>query len=228
VVVRVESDIRRSETLLGCDYNVQFCFATRNAHLPPALGLCVIWLFIFFAISGFCSILYELVWLRLAMAQFGVTSASVSLVLSMFMAGLGSGSWATGVLLRKYESRIHFPVLRLYALSELLIGVSAISVPYQLGWGRELLHRVPSFSSAGYYVASGSWIGLTLAPWCTLMGATIPVAMMAIRNDFSESHIALLAIFTSRIFWEPLRAHSCRFFSSRNMVSMGLCASVLR
>ena len=31
--------------------------------------------FVFFFISGFCSILYELVWLRLAMASFGVTTA---------------------------------------------------------------------------------------------------------------------------------------------------------
>src|SRR5271157_3274375 len=43
--------------------------------------LCMGWFFFFFFISGFCSILYEIVWLRLAMAQFGVTSALVSIVL---------------------------------------------------------------------------------------------------------------------------------------------------
>jgi hypothetical protein len=42
------------------------------------------WYFIFFFVSGFCSILYEVVWLRLAMAQFGVTTALVSIVLSAF------------------------------------------------------------------------------------------------------------------------------------------------
>jgi len=50
------------------------------------------WFFLFFFVSGFCSILYEIVWLRLSMAQFGVTSAWVSILLSMFMAGLGLGS----------------------------------------------------------------------------------------------------------------------------------------
>lgn len=49
------------------------------------------WLFLFFCISGFCGILYEIIWLRLAMASFGVTSALVSIVLSVFMAGLGLG-----------------------------------------------------------------------------------------------------------------------------------------
>src|SRR5208283_4101225 len=71
------------------------------------------WFFVFFFISGFCSILYEVIWLRLAMAQFGVTSALVSIVLSMFMAGLGLGSWASGRLIRKYGDTLKVPVLRL-------------------------------------------------------------------------------------------------------------------
>ena len=45
------------------------------------------WFFFFFFVSGFCSILYEIVGLRLAMARLGVTSGLVSIVLSMFMAG---------------------------------------------------------------------------------------------------------------------------------------------
>src|SRR6267378_7052681 len=74
----------------------------------------VSWYFVFFFISGFCSVLYELVWLRLAMAQFGVTTAMVSIVLSVFMAGLGLGSWASGKLLRRYKDGLRFPALRLY------------------------------------------------------------------------------------------------------------------
>src|SRR5438477_2682910 len=115
------------------------------------------WFFVFFFISGLCSVLYELVWLRLAMAQFGVTSALVSIVLSMFMAGLGLGSWLSGRLIRKYGAEINFPALRLYALIELLIGVSAIVVPYELVWGRNLLENVNLSSSWMYYLASGAW-----------------------------------------------------------------------
>lgn len=32
------------------------------------------WIFLFFFVSGFCSILYEIIWLRLSMAAFGVTT----------------------------------------------------------------------------------------------------------------------------------------------------------
>ncbi len=48
--------------------------------------------FAFFFVSGFCSLVYEVVWLRLSMARFGVTTPMVSIVLSVFMAGLGLAS----------------------------------------------------------------------------------------------------------------------------------------
>jgi spermidine synthase len=144
----------------------------------------VFWYFTFFFISGFCSVLYELVWLRLSMAQFGVTTAMVSIVLSVFMAGLGLGSWASGAWIRRRGGKIGFSALALYAAIELLIGVSGVLVPYELRLGHRVLERLGSTSSAEYYVVSGIWVALTLIPWCTLMGATIPVAMLAIKSMF--------------------------------------------
>ncbi|HKW16602.1 MAG TPA: fused MFS/spermidine synthase [Terriglobales bacterium] len=144
------------------------------------------WYFAFFLLSGFCGILYELVWLRLAMAQFGVTTALVSMVLSAFMGGIGLGSIAAGRLLRRYGETIRFPPLRLYAVTEFLIGLSALAVPYELSLGHHLLSslaRSVAFSSVTYSLISGICVALTFVPWCTCMGATIPVAMFAIRAD---------------------------------------------
>ena len=48
--------------------------------------------------------------------------------------------------------------LRLYALTELLIGASALLVPYELSWGRLFLERVgsgPSLSAGLSYLLSG-------------------------------------------------------------------------
>lgn len=143
------------------------------------------WYFIFFFISGFCSVLYELVWLRLSMAQFGVTTAMVSIVLSVFMAGLGLGSWASGRWLNRHEENDRFPALPIYALIELLIGVSGIVVPQELRWGRGVLENFGIYSSFAYYAASGLWVACALVPWCFLMGATIPVGMLAIRRSLS-------------------------------------------
>jgi spermidine synthase len=146
----------------------------------------VAWYFFFFLISGFCGILYELVWLRLAMAQFGVTTPLVSIVLSMFMAGLGLGSWVAGTLIRRYEGRSSIPPLRLYAVCEFLIGVSALMVPLQMLWGHGVLEQLSGqngISSAAYYLVAGAWLAMTMIPWCACMGATIPLAMFAIRRD---------------------------------------------
>lgn len=158
------------------------------------------WYFVFFFISGLCSVLYELIWLRLAMAQFGVTTAMVSIVLSVFMAGLGLGSWASGkwVSANSRGAIRSFSALRLYATAEFLIGVSGLLVPIELTVGRRLLDTEALTSSATYYVVSGLWVGITLIPWCTLMGATVPVAMRAIgqtipaetRRSFSYLYMA--------------------------------------
>jgi spermidine synthase len=144
------------------------------------------WYFAFFLLSGVCSILYELVWLRLAMARFGVTTALVSIALSTFMAGLGLGSWAAGGMLPKYIRRLAAPPLQVYAVTELLIGCSAVVVPLELRAGRYALERLGSslsLSSSGYYIAAGCCLACTLIPWCALMGATIPIGMLAIRTS---------------------------------------------
>jgi spermidine synthase len=147
------------------------------------------WFFWFFFVSGFCSVLCELIWLRLAMAQFGVTTALTSIVLSVFMAGLGVGSWLAGALVRRYGDRIKFPPLRVYGLLELMIGLSALVVPAELVWGHRLLESLAdgaAVSSAAYYVIAGLWLAATMVPFCACMGGTIPVAMFAIRKGQPE------------------------------------------
>jgi len=141
------------------------------------------WYFVFFVVSGFCSLVYEVVWLRLAMARFGVTTALVSIVLSMFMAGLGLGSWRVGVFVRRGIPAS--TALRPYSLAELLIGFSALLVPWELKLGRLVLQNrsgSATWQSSSYYLLSGVWIAITLIPWCTCMGSTFPLLMAAIRQ----------------------------------------------
>jgi spermidine synthase len=143
------------------------------------------WYFAFFFLSGFCSILYELVWLRLTVAQYGVTTALVSITLSMFMLGMGAGSWGAGAFVRgrKLKGR---PALRLYALAEFLIGCSSLAVPAELLLGHRLLQWIAgdaALSSGMFYLGSGLLVAVTLLPWCVCMGATYPLAMAAMEGD---------------------------------------------
>ena len=156
------------------------------------------WFSAFFFISGFCSLVYEVVWLRLSMARFGVTTPMVSIVLSVFMAGLGLGSWAGGKFIRRFDGSPARVPLRFYGLLELLIGCSAVAVPRLLDLGYSLLRdfgRGLEWASSLYYLGSGAWITVALLPWCTAMGATFPFAMAAIRKiskDESERAFSFL------------------------------------
>ncbi len=119
------------------------------------------------------------------MAKFGVTTPMVSIVLSVFMAGLGLGSWLGGIYIRNFRRSSGATLLRLYAVLELLIALSGWFVPSMLRVGYELLRDVgtaPAWGSATYHLMSGAWILVAMLPWTTCMGATFPFAMSAIER----------------------------------------------
>lgn len=139
-------------------------------------------LFLFFLFSGFCSLVYQVVWLRLGMASFGVNTAIVSIVLSVFMAGLAAGSWGAGVWLRR-SAASPAAALRAYAIAELWIGLSAWIVPFGLAAGGRWLGRLGAgWASADHFTLAGAWLTVILLPFCIAMGATIPLAMRAVEE----------------------------------------------
>jgi spermidine synthase len=162
------------------------------------------WFFGFFLLSGFCSLVYEVVWLRLAVAKFGVTTAMVSIVLSVFMAGLGLGSWGGGAFVRRFGRSQAATALRLYGLTELLIGASGFLVPSLINLGYRALGDTRQglvWDSSVYYLASGGWVAVSLLPWCTCMGATIPFAMAAIHKiSAAESQRSFSYLYIANVF----------------------------
>jgi spermidine synthase len=102
------------------------------------------------------------------------------------MAGLGLGSWVSGYLVLRFGSEMRTPALRLYALTELLIGISAILVPYELYLGGRIFTNWTLSSSLTYYLVAGLWVALTLVPWSACIGTTIPIAMFSIRRVFAD------------------------------------------
>ena len=189
------------------------------------------WYFAFFFVSGFCSLLYEIIWLRLAVSQFGVTTAMVSIVLAAFMGGLGLGSWFSGYISRGYGNRLRFPPLLLYASTELLIGVSALVVPYELFSGRRLLQQAAS-SFVGHYSLAGLWVCLTLIPWCGCMGATFPFAMLAIKKslgtdtEHSFSYLYLANVLGA-IAGTTVPLLLIELFGFRRTLQVGACLNLL-
>lgn len=141
--------------------------------------------FFFFIISGFCSLLYEVIWLRLAMASYGVTTPLVSIVLSTFMGGLALGSWWAGLLMDRLATRSPALGLRLYGAAETITALSATIVPILLRWGRSVLttQTGSGWGSAGYYLGSAGFVVLALLPFCACMGATFPLGLFVLRKS---------------------------------------------
>src|ERR1043166_7456856 len=96
-------------------------------------------LFLLFFVSGFCGLLYQVIWTRLAFASFGIIAPVLSVVISVFMLGLSVGSWLAGRWIEFSGAKSRISPLILYALVELLTGLSAFAVPYLFGAGTRLL-----------------------------------------------------------------------------------------
>src|SRR3954463_10685585 len=94
--------------------------------------------FALFFFSGFCGLLYQVIWLRLAFAHFGIITPVLSVVVSVFMLGLALGSWASGAWIARAPSG-RFPAVYAYAITEALIGVGAFVVPKLFQFGDTLL-----------------------------------------------------------------------------------------
>ncbi len=139
---------------------------------------------VLFFLSGFCSLLYQIVWMRLAFASYGVVTPVMSVVISVFMLGLALGSWAGGKWARALSVKTKLPPARLYAVAEAIIGIGGLAVPALFLWGQQLLLPVGDIDSVPYLVASGAAIALSLLPWCVCMGATFPL-MMSRGGEFS-------------------------------------------
>jgi spermidine synthase len=135
-----------------------------------------------FFLSGFSGLVYQIVWLRLAFAAFGVITPVISVVLSVFMLGLGAGSWVAGSILRR-RAFTRRGALRAYAAAEFVIGLGSLTVPWLFAWGESVLLPVGQTDSATYLSSSAIIILLAMAPFCLGMGTTFPFMMQAIRGE---------------------------------------------
>src|SRR5262252_7875290 len=96
-------------------------------------------LLLLFFLSGFCGLVYQVIWTRLAFAYFGIITPVLSVVISVFMLGLALGSWAGGKWIEPLTRRSGQSALLYYGLAELIIGFSAFAVPALFALGNRLL-----------------------------------------------------------------------------------------
>ncbi|QDG49760.1 hypothetical protein FIV42_03110 [Persicimonas caeni] len=129
--------------------------------------------FLFFFLSGFTSLVFEVLWERMLMHIFGSTSFALSTLLTAFMAGLALGSYIGGRVAEKLKR----PLL-VYGLLEGSIGAYALAVPLMLDLLPSVYGMIFDHFIEDFYVFSllrfVAVFAILVIP-TTLMGATLPI-----------------------------------------------------
>lgn len=98
-----------------------------NGDQAPSSNSAVKWVLLIYFCSGMCSLIDEVVWVRLLKLKLGNTVYASSIVVSVFMGGLALGALIMGRYADRVKNR-----LRLYALLEICATISALSFPFAL------------------------------------------------------------------------------------------------
>ncbi len=129
----------------------------------------VLWVF---AIEGFTSLGYQVVWMRiLASSRIAISVYAYSLVVATFIAGLAIGSF----LIRKFVDK-RVDLLSLLAGIEIGIGLSVLLLLPLLNapeWHLRLVGPNPSWGK--WLGVTAVWLGALMLVPTTLMGATLPL-----------------------------------------------------
>lgn len=156
-------------------------------------------MFLTFFFSGFCGLLYQIVWVRLAYATYGVNTPVLSVVISIFMAGLAVGSWLAGITVSRIVGRFKLSAIFLYALAEFLIGVGAFVVPRLFTFGGNALLKLGEMNSLGYLLASAACIVVSILPFCVFMGATFPLMMAFVKENFPSNTTSFSFLYVANV-----------------------------
>ena len=151
-------------------------------------------LFCFF-ISGLTGLVYEILWTRMIVKVIGSSPFSVTIVLTVFMAGLGLGSYIAG----KTIDRIKRPekLIRIYGYLELGIGAYGLLLPLLLVVFKPLYSILYTnlfkyFFTYNLLTFFGCAVLLILPAIC--MGATLPTLSRFFVNSLSRvgTHVGRL------------------------------------
>jgi spermidine synthase len=133
------------------------------------------WLGFLFFLSGMAALVYQVTWQRVLFASFGVNIESVTLVVTIFMFGLGVGSMLGGALSKRYPHTLP----RLFLLCEVVVGAfGIISLPLIRAVGDVMVHSsLPAVALA---------ISGLLAVPTLMMGATLPILVAHLHQHFQH------------------------------------------
>jgi spermidine synthase len=143
--------------------------------------------------SGFCALIYQVVWAREFRLVFGASTAASAAVVAIFIAGLGAGGLLLGRRVEKSANPLAF-----YAHLELAIAALSAFTPWLLSAARAVY--VASGGSLALGGAGASVLRLVLATLVLgvptfLMGGTLPAMARAVQTEEDTARRGVAAIY---------------------------------
>ncbi len=147
-------------------------------------------IYLLFSLSGFCALVYEVLWTKYLSLTFGTTMIAVSIVAATFMAGLAIGSYLLGKF-ADHETNL----LRIYAYLELGIAIFALLFPPTLkavsAFHAGLEQLLPSHPASNYF-SHLFFATMLLVPPTVCMGGTFPLMCRFFARKKSGGQIGRL------------------------------------
>jgi spermidine synthase/MFS family permease len=132
--------------------------------------------YVAFVLSGLSSLIFQTIWTRHLHHVFGATSVAISTVLTVFMAGLGLGTWVSG----RYADRIKHPIFT-YAFAEIGVALWGLLIPLLVasdGWLADVnafLRQSLGAESATFMIARFLCVAPILLVPTFMMGTSLPL-----------------------------------------------------
>lgn len=155
-------------------------------YRPVRIELGVI--FFLFFISGFSALCYQIVWQRMLFATFGINTESVTIIVSIFMLGLGIG----GIVGGNFQHRPH-RMLALFIIFESAIGFFGLCSPTLIRLLGETIN-----SASLWAIGLGAYALFAIPTF--LMGATLPILVSYVQSRVSLTSLALGWLYASNAF----------------------------
>lgn len=147
----------------------------RNNPKGATFFISLSWVSFLFLVSGMAALMYEIVWQRVLFAEYGINIESITIIVSLFMFGLGIGSLAGGWFSKRYPDRLP----QLFILCELAIG----------GFG---IISLPLIKMVARHTLDLPLFGITLSIYALLalptifMGATLPILVTYLHRYYKH------------------------------------------
>ncbi len=168
-------------------------------------------LFALFMLSGFAGLIYESIWTHYLKLFLGHAAYAQTLVLGLFMGGMGAGAWLASRYSANWKN-----LLRGYAIAEALIGLAALVF-------HPVFVAVTDFAYDSLLPAAGGemtaallkWMlaALLILPQTILLGMTFPLMSAGlIRRAPSEPGGTLAMLYFTNSFGAALGVLAAGFF----------------